>query len=326
VLFAILRLVFVMKRKWWLALAAVFVVADVSPVMHEINPRMPSRFFTEAPPVLRTLHPDRKAYRIFHEADWYGREPVASPYFASGDAVYWIVRNGLMPMIPAGFGLQMVIDRDYDKTALLPTLDLIDAVWDVKRSGRSDWWRPFAAMSNVRYRAEYRPFAEEKKRVRGNMKVAQPIAFREIPERYPRYYFADQVVTIRDRRDFSKKLSKANAYSLRAAFVTAPAFAPARGIVRGVRETANTARIDVESSGKAFLVMSVTPHKYWRITIDGRDVKPLVTNIGYQGVVVPAGRHRVEMRYRNDLIVLGGTISLIAAVALLAAALIPRRA
>ncbi|HEX2121985.1 MAG TPA: hypothetical protein VHL59_10125, partial [Thermoanaerobaculia bacterium] len=276
------------------------------------------------PPTLRHFHPDRKAFRVFHEADWYGREPVATPYFSAGDAVYWIVRNGIMPMLPAGHGLKMVIDRDYDKTALLPTLDLIDSVWDVKRSGRTDWWRPFAAMSNMWYRAEYKPFAEEKKRTRGNLKVAEPIDFREIPERYPRYYFADEIVTIRDRRDFAGRLSKPR-HSLTAAFIREPSFRPARGVVYGYDETANTAAIDVESSGKAFLVMSVTPHKYWRVTIDGRRVQPLVTNIGYQGIVVPAGRHRVEMRYRNDLIAHGVKISLAAVVLLGAAAVLSRR-
>ena len=56
--------------------------------------------------------------------------------------------------------------------------------------------------------------------------------------------------------------------------------------------------------------MSVTPHKYWRITIDGRTVPAIITNIGFQGVVVPPGRHRVEMVYRNDLVVIGLWISL----------------
>ena len=55
--------------------------------------------------------------------------------------------------------------------------------------------------------------------------------------------------------------------------------------------------------------MSVTPHKYWRITLDGQLVRAIITNIGYQGIVVPPGRHRVEMRYRNDLVVVGLWIS-----------------
>jgi len=34
--------------------------------------------------------------------------------------------------------------------------------------------------------------------------------------------------------------------------------------VRGFVETANSATLDVESFGQGFLVMSVTPHKYWQ--------------------------------------------------------------
>jgi hypothetical protein len=41
------------------------------------------------------------------------------------------------------------------------------------------------------------------------------------------------------------------------------------------------------------------------------------TNIGYQGVIVPtAGRHVIEMRYRNPLIIAGGAISIAALLAL----------
>ena len=83
--------------------------------------------------------------------------------------------------------------------------------------------------------------------------------------------------------------------------------------------------IDVESFGQGFLVMSVTPHKYWRITLDGRPVGAVITNIGYQGIPVPAGRHRVEMTYRNPLAAGGAKVSVAATALLLAAALLPRR-
>jgi uncharacterized membrane protein YfhO len=141
---------------------------------------------------------------------------------------------------------------------------------------------------------------------------------------HPRYYFADQLVTIRDRQDFVKKLSSGE-YTDAVAFVTAPSFVPGRGVVHRWRETHNTAAIDVESQGRGFLVMSVTPNKYWTVTIDGRRVAPLVTNIGFQGVVVPNGRHRVEMRYRNTLAANGLRISLAAIVMLAILAAIGNR-
>jgi hypothetical protein len=323
ILFALVWSVGKVRRPVWLVLLGVFVVADLGPVVHQLNPRMPSRFFTEPPPVLRHFPTDRSRFRVFHEADWYGQEAQARNYFSTGDAVYWIVRNGLFPETAVGQDLNIVIDRDYDKTALLPAIDFVDSVWDVKRSGRTDWWQPFVAMTNTWYRGTYKDFAAEKKRVKGKLKTMEAIEFAKVGEN-PRYYFADQLVTIRDRKEFVKKLI-AGSYSRRVAFVHGPSFVPAEGVVRGWRETANTATIDVESRGRGYLVMSVTPHKYWNVTIDGRAAQPAVTNIGFQGVVVPEGRHRVEMRYRNSLVDLGMKISVTATVLLLAAAFLGSR-
>ena len=323
ILFGLLWSVRTIRRPLWLGALTLFVVADLFPVVHQLNPRMPARFFTDPTPAQKQFPPNREAFRVFHEADWYGQEETARRYFSTGEAVYWVVKNGLFPMTPVNAGLRMVIERDYDKTSLIPTIDFIDSVWDVKRAGRTDWWEPFVAMSNAWYRGVYKSFDAEKKRVNGDMKAAQAIEF--IPlEKHPRYYFADQLVTIRDRKDFVKKLVDGS-YSKRAAFVHRPSFVPASGTVHGYRETANTATIDVESFGRGYLVLSVTPHKYWRATIDGAPAELAVTNIGYQGVVVPGGRHRVEMRYRNDLAAGAAKISLAAAVLLLGGALLPRR-
>jgi hypothetical protein len=302
------------RRGIWLAAAAVFLCADVIPIAEEVNPRMPRRFF-DPPPAASALPKNRAAFRVFHEADWYGQEEMARKYFSTASSVYWVVRNGLFPMTPAGSRVRTVLERDYDKTALLPTIDLTDSVWDVKRSGRADWYVPFMAMSNAWYRGEYRDFEREKKRVKGDFKKSEPITFTPAPH-YPRYYFADQLVTIRDREDFVKKLS-AGSYSARVAFVAQPGFVPGNGVVRGVRETANHAVIDVDSDGQTFLVMSVTPHKYWSITIDGRAAPAVVTNIAYQGVIVTPGHHRIEMDYANPLVQIGGGISALTALLLI---------
>lgn len=322
ILIALLLTTRMHRRKWWMAAAALFLIADLGLVTWELNPRMPRRFF-DAPPAASRLRPNLGNYRIFHEADWYGQEKIAQSFFSTADAVYWIVRNGLFPMTPAGSGVRTVIERDYDKTALLPTIDFTESVWDVKRSGRADWWQPFMAMSNAWYRAEYANFEAEKKRTRGDFKNANPINFLE-GEHFPRYYFADQMVTIKDREDFASKLSTGN-YSARVAFVARPGFVPGRGVVNKVIETANEATIDVESVGQGFLVMSVTPHKYWRIHIDGASVQPVITNIGYQGVILTPGRHHIEMSYRNELVQVGLLISIITGLFFLAIALFYRR-
>lgn len=322
ILIALLVTIRMRARSVWLTAAALFVAADLALVTWELNPRMPRRFF-DPPPLAKTLPPNRAGYRLFHEVDWYGSEKPAQQYFSTGDAVYWVVRNGLFPMTPAGVRVRTVLERDYDKTALLPTIDLTDCVWDVKRAGRGDWWQPFMAMSNAWYRAAYRPFDEEKKRTGNHFKESIPVRFIE-GVHYPRYYFADQIVTIKDRRDFVGKLTSSK-FSDATAFVAQPSFVPAKGVVRGMLETANRATIDVESFGQGFLVMSVTPHKYWRVTVDGKPVAAVVANIGYQGIVVAAGKHRVEMVYRNDLARVGMFVSAGAAGILLLMLVLVRR-
>jgi len=310
------------QKTLWLAALTAVLCADLGVVVYELNPRMPRNFF-DPPPASKHLPANRTAFRVFHEADWYGQEETARKYFSSGDAVYWIVRDGLFPMTPAGVKLHTVLERDYDKTSLLPTVDLTDSIWDVKRAGKSDWYVPFMAMSNAWYRGVYRDYEREKKRVGGKMQNAEPIDFVEGPH-YPRYYFADQLITIRNRQQFVDDLSH-NSYTPAVAFIEQPSFVPAKGVVRGVRETANSAVIDVESFGQGFLVMSVTPHKYWRITVDGNETPAIVANIGYQGIIVTPGRHRIEMQYRNELVRVGMLISLIAILLLGVVALLKPR-
>ena len=321
ILVALLLTARIRYRRVWLAFGAAFVIADLTLCTYELNPRMPRKFF-EPPPAENGLPRNRADYRVFHEADWYGSEEIARQYFSTGEAVYWIVRNGLFPMTPAGSRIRTVLERDYDKTALLTTIDFTDSIWDVKRSGRGDWWEPFLAMSNAWYRANYRNYKAEKERTKGDFKKAEPIQF-IASQHSPRYYFADQIVTIKDRTDFVKKLV-AEKFSSKVAFVSRPSFVPGRGNITKLRESANSTTMDVEAEGQNFLVMSVTPHKYWRIFIDGARVPAIITNIGYQGIVVPAGKHHIEMHYRNELIILCLGISGVTAILMVLLAVFAR--
>jgi hypothetical protein len=184
----------------------------------------------------------------------------------------------------------------------------------------ADWFNIALSMSNGGYITVHEDPEVAHARAGGNLRLLQPTkVMKGIP--YPRYYFASTLVPVRDREEFVALLLKKR-YPRDVAFVTAPVFSGAAGHVHRWKETANTAAIDVEAPGRAFLVMSVTPHKYWRVAIDGVETEPIVTNIGYQGIVVPPGRHTVTMRYRNPLIAAGAAISL---ATLLALALIARR-
>ena len=300
-----------------LALVMLFMVADLGRSVTRLAPRVDASYF-QPPPLARLLPPNRGEYRLYHHAARHAARPEVQPYFAMRDDVEWAYRNAMMPMIPHAYGVQTAIDADFDLTSLQATADFTDAAWALAR-WRRDWADVAASMSNVWYRTVFSPPGEAFAAARGKLRDVQPVQLLPF-ERYPRYSFATALESIRDKDDFVRKLASGR-FGKRTAFVSGTAFAPAAGRVQRVQETANTARIDVETAGRAFLVISVTPHKYWTITVDGTEAPAVVTNIGYQGVVVPgAGRHVVEMRYRNPLIAAGAAISLVTLLALFLAA------
>lgn len=315
-LFLILRNLTRMRRAVGLALLGVLLVLDLGTLLPELAPRVSPAYFREPPLVARQLPGDREEWRLFHVAAWQIRTSAA--YFAPKPDLYWVHRNAMYPMMPAAWGIRTVIEPDFDKTTLLPTAHFADAVWALSGK-REDWLGVVASMSNAWFAAVYVHPNEAVAKARGDTRKMEPVRLIEL-EPAPRYFFVDQLVSIRGKDDFVERLVLADT-SPHAAFIAGPSFAPAPAFVRRVDERANTARIEVETHGRAFLVMSVTPHKYWRITIDGADAPAVVTNIGYQGVVIPtAGRHVVEMRYRNPLITIGAAVSLIALVVLAVAA------
>jgi len=312
-LLILLRNVGRMRQPVWLGVLAALTLLELAPLSPELTPRMPSSYY-DPPPVLRHFPPDRDQYRLFHFATWGGKEKAARAYGSVGDELYWVRRNDMPPVIPATWGLRTVHEADYDLTGLLPTEDFTKASWELSKRNPRLWLDAVTAMSNIWFVGVHRTHEEGMRLAGGDLRKLEPVRWLE-GKHHPRYYFADQVVTIRDEHDFVDKVASGR-HSRTAAFIAAPSFSPARGVVHAWREWPNGARLEVEAAGPAFLVMSVTPHKYWRITIDGNDAPAAVTNVGYQGVAVPAGRHVVEMRYGNPLIAAGGAISLAALLAL----------
>jgi hypothetical protein len=315
----ILLVAFRVRGRVWGLLLVCFVTADLVPVGVGVLPRIDRSFFDE-PPIGAELDPARGEYRIFHEVDWYGGGKVAKRYFATGDRAYQVIRNGMYPMTPATWGFRLALDRDYDKTALLPTVDFVGAMWQVRDAGQERWREIFAAMSNVRYRSRYRPFDEEMDRIGDETAAIRPVEFVEF-DPSPRYYFADQIVRLRSREEFASRLAL-ETFSPRVAFVESESFDPGTGVVLSVEETANSARLVVESDGPALLVASVTRHRYWSATVDGAIVGLEPVNVAYQGVRVGPGRHEVVMAYRNpkivpllvfSLLVLSGSLGVIVA-------------
>jgi hypothetical protein len=323
------------RRSIAVLLCSAFVLADLAPRLLRIVPRERADFYTSTPDALRQLAPPREPYRIFHAGNWTQREQARA--WARHPERYVIERNALSGYVPAAYGVRSAMNLDYDLTHLRVSGDFARAIGELAKT-TPEWLTFLAAMSNVRYVATYVPpespslwsgglqpaeqsVGRRAEARRSTSTVIGDDARRIIPIRFiegsltPRYYFATRAAS---SREFVTGIAGGR-YEPTTAFTGEPLPGIAPGRVLAVRERANGARIEVETEGQAFLVMSVTAHKYWRVTIDGRETRPLLTNLAYQGVAVPPGRHVVEMRYRNPLVLPGAVVSLVTLIALMVA-------
>lgn len=112
------------------------------------------------------------------------------------------------------------------------------------------------------------------------------------------------------------------------AAMTEPGFDPKRGVIvtggpAGISrsEFVGTASILTESPGRIALSVE-TSHPGWLVVVDGYDpgwvswvdgakTPTLRANVAFRAVAVPAGRHKVEMRYRPVAALAGGGLSLL---------------
>jgi len=89
--------------------------------------------------------------------------------------------------------------------------------------------------------------------------------------------------------------------------------------VRVVVSRGDALELDVEGARDALVVVSRLADPGWRAWVDGARVQVARVNGGMMGVVVPGGRHRVELRYRPRSLGIGALVSLAALAALVVA-------
>jgi len=295
-------------RLWGGAILAALALELLATSLQTI-PRITDHFY-DPPPVTATLDPHRDRYRIFHQMAWYEYTRWSSGYRKTGNAAIWAQRNAMIPMLPAAWGYRTVLEQDYDLTLLRPTTDFVAAMWTLVNERRAGWERFFLPISNVHYVAVPRPVEEELRRIGGDARAIEPADFIAVPA-LPRYFFANAIRRVRGADEFVRDLQR-GIPDPRTAFADLEPFAPAPARVVAVDEHSSWTSLRTISAGRSFLVASITPDDHWRATIDGVPAPLHVTDIGYQGLIVPAGEHRIDLRYRNSLTIAFGAVSLLA--------------
>jgi hypothetical protein len=73
--------------------------------------------------------------------------------------------------------------------------------------------------------------------------------------------------------------------------------------------------VQVEASGASLVLIAQAYDHHWNAFVDGRPAPLLKANYAYQAIVVPAGTHRVDLRYQDRFFRIGGIISAVTLVA-----------
>jgi hypothetical protein len=320
-----LMLITARRDSWRVALLCVVGIGDVWFSSRGAIPRMPSAFF-ETPALEAQLNAVR-GQRVFHDAAWsvWNDEPIAAEYFGdiAQDRFWWMLRNGEFWNLAAAWNHALVLEPDIDATSLTNTDDFRMAfnLAHVRHSGADE---PYLRMANAGGKISFRTLDDATRSAASR----DPAHFTPVTvaplDTTPRYAFAAQLERITTPGELAAILASASATGPIALANMQP-FSPAAGEVLTSKERWNDVSLTVRSAGQAYLVASVTGHKYWRATIDGHPSPLIPTNVAFQGLIVPPGNHTIELRYRNPLVVAGGAITALTILLLAAFTLFTRR-
>jgi hypothetical protein len=164
----------------------------------------------------------------------------------------------------------------------------------------------------------------------------EPIRIFEVPSPVPAVYFASSAQWASSDDDALRAIM-APSFRLGSEVVLsgagpgsadgAPAVAPVAGSVHVRERLPDRIVTDTESDGPGYLVVVEAFDGGWKATVDAAPAAVRRANVAFRAVAVPAGRHRVELRYRPPVVMWCAALSLLAWAGILASlAALPLRA
>ncbi|HKW98883.1 MAG TPA: YfhO family protein [Bryobacteraceae bacterium] len=162
----------------------------------------------------------------------------------------------------------------------------------------ADAHSPVLGLLNVRYLLSRKP-------VEGLAKVEDIPGSNvyENPSALPRFFLVDRIERVHDMAQALALLRSAQFQPREVAVVEgAPAFASHQDAsvlppVRVLRYEPRAIELETNAPHAAYLVTSEADYPGWRAWIDGSQQPIFTTNVAFRGLPVPAGRHRIEMRF-----------------------------
>jgi hypothetical protein len=198
--FGIISILLFWRRARWGAVLVLAAALDVWSATRHVVPRMPRHFF-DPPPIAREIP---ATGRVYPEAswDWWDGSAMGTAYF--GDApverYWWTFRNGGFIYLPMYWGHELALEDDVDRTSLLNTEALREALKRA-RAQRAD--ESYLRMANVHSLLRFTAIDEK---AQSNVEAVRPVQVVETLK-YPRFSLGDGTVQSVNERDNSIRLT-----------------------------------------------------------------------------------------------------------------------
>lgn len=293
-------------------------VGDLFQANHRLTPIVAAADVLTPPRILAERDPSRG--RLFTDRLFVGPPNMTVKTDRPGPAQLWSQVERADPFIATLWGFEYALNVDFDLMATVPArraLDELRLVWhDGTRSRR------LLGAWSVRYLGFNRPVREILEARAQGREIAR-LRLEENPYYRPPVRFESRVVLHRTLEDAlaaerSVESSGAHWVDLRLPDSTHVAgLAGARPEILTLSQRPATVELRYASLDPAPLTIARTFDRGWRATVDGSSVEIFETGLGMMGLLLPAGEHELELRFRQTGLASGVAASLAAVIILL---------
>ncbi len=298
------------------AAALLLFAADLVHYNRGLDPTVATSWLLAPPPLTSEL-PAASAGRIFLTPTPKGER---APAMRVGRPGFYQLRDTLASFAPFSanlWGAAYALNKDYD---------LMATGWSryaralaVDQSGHPEQMHNLLAAWNVTAVVSPRPPAERLRELRAGIAYPPPVTVASNSDSLPRYRFVPAAGTFTDWR---QAIAAANDQQFDVAgkeLLIDPQkrsieVTPGARLTR-IAETPARVAIDYRAPGPALLVAAMTFDPGWRASVDGALLPTLPTALGQIAIPVPAGSHRMLLRYHDPWVGIGGALTLLALLA-----------
>jgi hypothetical protein len=319
------RLAWPLPPAWLTAGSLLLVLGDLALAGRTVNALAPRELLSHRPPILDLLPPDSRDARIYSFAPQLGVPPVRGPAgWEPSSAIALGALEALRP--PSGARFRLAGSYDGDFTGLAP--HALSTLTGMTRQPDRELTVRLLQLGSVDYVVAVgpAPFPGLVPLGAHASVFAAPVSLYRVPDPLPRAFWVGRARLSAEPGDALAALADPLFDPRREVILPAgspllPGSSDAAGVGRILERRSDRLSLEASAGAPGYLVVAEAYHRGWRATVDGRPAAVMPANALFRAVAVPAGRHRVEMVYRPQSVLLGLGISALAALAAVAAGL-----